>query len=109
MNQLQNNHTVYRHVSPSGKSYVGQTLNYKQRSYIHKRATTHCVAFASAIKKYGWNNFEHQILATGLTLHAANHFEVFYINHFNSIAPNGYNIRGGGDNLMVHEDTKKKI
>lgn len=36
--------------------------------------------------------------------------EIYYINKYNSIVPNGYNLRGGGNNGGKHnEETKKKI
>lgn len=49
----------------------------------------------NAINKYGWENFEHIILATGLTFEEANLKEKEYIEKFNSIN-NGYNIQSGG-------------
>lgn len=58
---------VYEHVSPSEKRYIGITsqvptqrwhggANYKSNNYFYK-----------AIKKYGWDNFQHNILYTNLT------------------------------------------
>lgn len=36
--------------------------------------------------------------------------EIYYINKFNSIVPNGYNLRSGGNNGGKHnEETKRKI
>jgi hypothetical protein len=62
-----------------------------------------------AIKKYGWSSLNHEILASGLTHSSANHFESFYIKHFNTIYPNGYNLTSGGDNSILSEETKIKI
>jgi len=39
-----------------------------------------------------------------------NNLEIFDINKFNSIVPNGYNLRSGGNNGGKHnEETKRKI
>lgn len=99
---------VYKHTSPLGKSYIGQTFDYQRRCDEHQRENK-CSALFSAIKKYGWNNFKHEILKDGLTLDEANFWEKFYINKFNTISPNGYNIRTGGNNSLLHESTKIKI
>ncbi len=57
---------IYKHTSPSGKAYLGQTKDYAKR--INKHLTTvGCRAFASAILKYGWDNFNHEILIKNLT------------------------------------------
>jgi group I intron endonuclease len=104
-NKIVQLYVIYKHTSPSGKSYIGQTKHYDKRSMEH-RTTKGCRYFAKAIKKYGWNNFTHDILATGLTIKAANHFEQFYIKHFNSLSPNGYNLNTGGKNFVVSEQTR---
>lgn len=106
---IQANFLVYKHTSPSGKSYIGITSNLKRRNKAHKHKSSGCTAFSSAIKKYGWNNISHTILATGLTLQAANHFEQFYIKHFDSLSPNGYNLKTGGDVIRFCEDTLQKL
>ncbi|MGZ7119634.1 MAG: NUMOD3 domain-containing DNA-binding protein [Methanobacterium sp.] len=100
---------VYCHTSPSGKKYIGITSNYKRRCYRHSDESSSCTAFSYAIKKYGWDNFKHEILANGLTLQSANHFEQFYIKYFNTISPNGYNLKTGGDMSTHCHETRKKI
>ncbi len=52
---------VYMHISPNGKSYIGQTCDYQRRCSEHKRPSK-SLAFYNAVKKYGWNNFKHEIL-----------------------------------------------
>ncbi len=96
------------HTSPSGKSYIGQTFQYQRRCLEHQRESG-CTALYNAIKKYGWNNFKHEILKDDLTLEEANFWEKFYIAKYNTIKPNGYNLRTGGDNSLTHESTKIKI
>ncbi len=88
---------IYMHTSPSGKSYIGQTNDLHRRNICHKN-TTGCRAFANAIKRYGWDNITHTILAEGLTLDEANLLEQEMIALYNTLAPNGYNLKSGGKN-----------
>lgn len=100
---------IYCHTSPTGKKYIGQTNNYNRRCGEHKLANKRCPAFHSAIIKYGWINFTHEILEDGLTLEQSNILEEFYIKKYNTLAPNGYNLQTGGLNskpspLVVQKD-----
>ena len=105
----ENNFCVYKHTSPSGKSYIGQTDNYKRRCGAHKQENNACVAFSFAIKKYGWDSFNHEILEENLTIEEANFWEEFYIKEINSLVPNGYNLRDGGNNSRLSKEIRKKI
>ncbi len=99
---------VYKHTAPNGKSYIGQTHNYQKRCKEHKNQKN-CLAFYNAIQKYGWNNFKHEILKDNLTLDEVNLWEELYIKHFNTMKPNGYNLRSGGNHSKITEEAKKKI
>lgn len=90
------NYLVYKHTSPSGKSYIGITNNYIKRCSAHRRSPG-CRAFHSAIKKYGWDNFTHVILARDLTAEEASTLEVKLIAEHGSLYPNGYNLTTGGE------------
>jgi group I intron endonuclease len=99
---------IYCHTSPTGKKYIGQTNNYNRRCSEHKTSKG-CPAFHNAIIKYGWDNFNHEILDDGLSLEEANILEEFYISKYNSLAPNGYNLQTGGNNsrpspLVIQKD-----
>lgn len=53
--------------------------------------------FYSAIKKYGWNNFDHEIIAANLTKDEACNFEKILINKLGlTNRMNGYNQQEGG-------------
>ena len=112
------NYCVYVHTSPSGKMYIGQTgrspekrwgkngrryLEKKNDKYIHP-------AFARAIEKYGWNNFEHEVIASKLTKEEADNFEKLLIEKLDTQNPEfGYNCKDGGSNGALSEETRKKI
>ena len=102
-------YTIYMHTSPSGKSYIGQTKNIKQREAAHKIPSSKCRAFSNAIRKYGWDNFVHVILANDLTLEQANVLEESFIAEYNTMAPTGYNLRSGGQNQLISDEVKQKL
>lgn len=99
---------VYQHTSPTGKSYIGQTSNYKARCIAH-RSQPGCTAFYGAIKKYGWESFSHRIIMDGLTLDEANELEEFLIAEADTVSPRGYNLRSGGSNSSHSDETRAKM
>ena len=91
---------IYKHTNKiNDKCYIGQTCKKpeyrwcKDGSGYKKKQKK----FWNAIKKYGWDNFTHEILYTGLTIEEANKLERELIQKYNSIT-NGYNISEGGSN-----------
>jgi len=101
-------HVVYKHTAPNGKSYIGITNHYIRRCRQHQKEAV-CSIFHRAINKYGWENFTHEFLATGLTLESANHFEEFYIRTHATVSPNGYNLESGGKVAKSNPITTAKI
>jgi hypothetical protein len=65
----------------------------------------------NAIKKYGWDNIEHEIIASNLTQEEACNFERILIRAFNSTNHKyGYNVDNGGRTSGRHsEETLKRM
>jgi predicted GIY-YIG superfamily endonuclease len=103
-----NMYLIYKYTSPSGKSYIGQTKNIKEREKQHKKSKS-CRAFYYSIQKYGFKNFVREILEEHLTIDDANRRESYWIDFYNTIVPNGYNLRTGGLNNICSEETKIKM
>nr|DAG76116.1 MAG TPA: intron associated endonuclease [Caudoviricetes sp.]DAH93860.1 MAG TPA: intron associated endonuclease [Caudoviricetes sp.] len=87
---------IYMYTSPSGKKYIGQTT----RSLFERggRRGQHykgCDCFYSAIQKYGFNSFEWEILKE-VKIFELNEAEKEFIQKYNTLTPNGYNISAGG-------------
>lgn len=66
--------------------------------------------FYAAIQKYGWDNFEHNILFQNLTKEEACQKEQKLIAEFNSTDRNyGYNSTSGGEIFVMNEESKQKL
>lgn len=104
---------VYVHTSPNGKRYVGQTCCEKLEYRCGKNGSQYSgnAHFASAIKKYGWDNFKHEVVADNLTQEEANRLEKDLILKFNSTDPDfGYNYESGGrTGPIANFSTRQKI
>lgn len=74
----------------NGKQYVGQTITKHSRH-------GHGHAIRAAYKKYGHSMFLYQPITQGnLNQNQLDCFEKFWIEVFDCLAPNGYNLEGGG-------------
>lgn len=102
---------VYVHKNKeNGKVYIGQTKDVKERFARCGSNYKNNNYFYSAIQKYGWDGFEHEILAYNLSKEEANEMERYYIQEFDATNPEkGYNIAPGGDVGVFSESTKNKM
>ena len=101
---------VYKHTSPSGKVYIGITGQSPERRWQNGYGYRLNEYFFRAILKYGWDNFQHEILLDGLSKEAACAAEVALIASHNSTDPSrGYNIAHGGEHSSPTEETRQKI
>lgn len=105
-------YSLYIHTNKiNGKRYIGITkqkpehrwgvdgCNYKESPHLY-----------SAIEKYGWDNFEHEIKMSGMTQRDACLLEKHYISHFNSQDRRyGYNTLEGGTAPSLPQETREKI
>ena len=106
-------HTVYLHISPNGKRYYGATSREVERRWVGGRGYKKNDRFWEGIQKYGWNNFQHIIVARYLTKDEAYWLEEELIREWNTTNPDkGYNITNGGPgaNGLKHSiETRKKM
>lgn len=92
----------------NGKLYIGQTDNVEERWKGHRKASSNCRYLKHAFNKYGFENFEFKVLIICFD-DDMNTYEVEYMHKYNTLVPNGYNLREGGNSGKHHEETKKKI
>lgn len=105
------NYYVYKHTSPNGKVYIGQTCQLPNKRFgKNGDGYKGSVLFYNAIQKYGWDNFKHEIIFEGLTKEDADRKEIELISKYKSNQKEfGYNLQSGGNNYSQSEDTKMKI
>ena len=98
---------IYKLTAPNDKEYVGQSVEYENRMKEHKRSSGGCRKLNASIKKYGFPNFNREILAenlmAGLELDSA---EIYYISYHNTQSPNGLNLKSGGAGGRHSEEIK---
>ncbi len=105
---------IYKITSPSGKSYIGQSINIEKR--LRQYSNLDCKKqryLYRAILKYGWENMNVEILYGVDKLpyknFVLNLLEIRAIKSHNTMKPFGYNLKGGGDGKGFSDETKKLI
>ena len=103
----------------NGKKYIGQTINPESRKSSHKssayneKAPDFSTPFHRAIRKYGWENFEYEVLAKDISdKKILSYLEKYYISTLNTFSSNGYNLTSGGEyykKTPVSDFSKKKM
>lgn len=99
----------------SGKIYVGQTIHsLEKRRKQHEESALggyNEMVFGRALKKYGVENFEWEIIDTAETVDELNEKEIYWIDKLESLIDygHGYNCNKGGKNGKHSEYTKKAI
>src|SRR6056300_236150 len=101
---------IYKITSPSGKVYVGQTIrSFEKRVAEHKRESSCCTLIKRAIDKYG-DEMNYELIEDNVPQEQLDEREIYWINHFNSLAPNGYNCTTGGQFTKEYsQELKDKI
>lgn len=97
--------------SINGKVYIGQTNDFKSRKKSHFYAHNRKSYFYRALRKHGEKHFDWEILQTTIDESAANKYEKYYIEYFNSTdSEYGYNLTDGGrSNFHFNDVIKNKI
>lgn len=100
------NYILYEHVNKeNGKKYIGMTNNilirWRNKGIGYKPYNRNVSKFWKAIEKYGWDNFEHNILLEGLSFDEACGKEKEEISKYN-IREELYNISQGGNGGKIY-------
>jgi group I intron endonuclease len=93
----------------NGMIYIGQTIQtLEDRWRQHRKKSSTCLYLKRAFEKYGIDNFIFVMICC-CVYEELDKLEIHYMIEFNSIVPNGYNLREGGNSGRHNEETKKKI
>ena len=99
---------IYRVYFPaSDKSYVGQTDNIERRMFQHLKDGRRFSLVHKAFQKY--DVWEISKLCVCSSREEANDAEIRCIKDFNTLAPNGYNLNGGGDVREPSAETRIRL
>ena len=110
MSQAKNNYKVYKHTSPSGKAYIGITCQDVNKRWKNGKGYDACLAFARAIKKYGWSSIKHEVLYEGLSKDEACKIERMLICiHQTNDPEHGYNITSGGEHYEQGQEALNRL
>lgn len=109
---------IYQITFPNGKSYIGQTtqslsrrLSSHKSSYKNKDCRIYGVPLYNAMRKYGWDSLEFEII-TRVSEDCANEKESHYIEKYGThIKKNGYNciLEQPRGKREVSEETRSKL
>ncbi len=101
---------VYIHKNKvNGKVYVGTTSQrpenrFRKNGMGYFRGYTNKTAFQEDIEKYGWSEFSHTIVATGLSEPEAKAMEQKLIRNLSANDnKHGYNLTLGGDGMLGYK------
>lgn len=102
---------IYKHTALNGKIYIGLTCQRPEKRWDNGNGYRRSKYFYTAIEKYGWNNFTHEILFSGLSKEEAESKEIELIAFYKSNQREfGYNIDNGGKAKgRCSEETKQLI
>lgn len=108
-------HQVYMHINKfNGKVYIGITSRSVKDRWQNGKGY-HGMRFERAIKKYGWDGFEHIVIAKGLSQKEACAMEKDLIAEYDATnREKGYNSALGGEGGGMYgkhhtEEAKRKI
>lgn len=111
---MPNKYLIYKATSPSNKYYIGITSDFIKRKRDHKRHSLNSSGnkyynkpFYRAIRKYGWNNIQWEILYYSNCLSDLKNKEKYFIKLYDSLN-SGYNCTKGGDGVFGYKFTKEQ-
>lgn len=101
---------VYLHINTTNnKKYIGITCRPPEVRWNNGKGYKTNAHFWNAIKKDGWDNFTHEILAEGLSKQAACKLEQELIQYYKATNPNfGYNHSCGGEGTTKYLTLEEK-
>lgn len=109
---MEKNYIVYEHKNIfNQKRYFGITSQTIKKRWRKGSSYSRKTKIYKAIQKYGWDNFEHNILFENLSKEEAELKEIELIKIYNTTNDKfGYNIQNGGNSSgKFTQETKDKI
>jgi group I intron endonuclease len=100
---------IYKITSPSGRIYIGQSVNIEQRwEYYKKIKCGQQRKIYNSLKKHGPENHIFEIIEE-CSEERLNERELYWGNYFNSLSKNNLNLRLGNSKGKLSTETKLQI
>ena len=101
---------IYMHTSPSMKRYIGITSLSPDKRWRNGNGYKEQSYFWRAIQKYGWDNFDHEILMHDVSFEEACALEQKFIQQYKTYDRScGYNLTLGGEGRLLTDEQKKEL
>ena len=104
---------IYKIESPTGKVYIGQSIDLKNRAF--KYSCLHCkmqTKLYASLSKHGWEAHSFMVvheLPNDVSQDVLNSFEELYMSQYRDCGFNLLNIREAGRHGKISEETKDKL
>ena len=99
------NYSVYAHVFPNGKIYIGSTRQVPLYRWRRGCGYKNCKIMSDAINQFGWDNIQHVVLMENLDNQTAMVVEKELIKKYHTQDPEfGYNTKNGGQFFTDHSE-----
>ena len=95
----------------NGLVYIGQTTgSLLKRWRYHCYPNSKCIRISNAIQKYGKENFIIEQIDVADDMVHLNELEQYWIEVYDSLSPNGYNLNCGGNAASgISDETRKRL
>ncbi len=101
---------IYKITSPSGKIYIGQSVNialrWNQYKLLYK--TIMGPKLYHSLKKYGCDNHTFEVIEE-CNADQLDEREIYWGHHFNVLGENGLTLKLGNGRQIVSQETKQKM
>lgn len=94
----------------TGQIYIGQTTwSIEKRWRYHCYPNSGCRYLNNAIMKHGAENFTVEQIDVACSKAELDQKEKYWIEYYDSIAPNGYNLKSGGNTPTYSEESRRRM
>jgi group I intron endonuclease len=103
---------IYKITSPSGKIYIGQSINVEIRKNQYKNFKSNKTNIGpklyNSLQKYGFEKHQFEIIEE-CSLEQLNEREMYWGQYYNVLNESGLNLKIGESKGLCSEETKKKM
>lgn len=92
----------------NGRVYIGQTIGSLAKRWNEHSTSTKNSPMYNAFRNYGRENFKIEPLCSALSPESLNYLEQYFIDHYKSMSPLGYNLTSGGDSAYIRSDESRE-